>query len=394
MKSHRPRLARRLSQLTAAALVAPLLVELASLVGKPHTGEPSFETFAWSWLLGVPFLTLMTVVAETTERPTRTRLRVEGDDVVLGDGRERLRPDEVVSGVLTPIGVDLLLRGGDALRAEIPRAEAEAVLEALSLGPDRRRAELTLGSETRRLAAGCATLPVLLFGACVLVAVLPNIPRGWGELLVVLIMLGATVGPLLARRLTAPADVVIGAEALIIRRHGRTRRIPLAALRKAEGVSGRLVLEVAPASGEGAAEVLRLPSGDDALAWAAAQRIRAAQQAAGHAAVVPDLDPAGRSLPDWRKALSGLRRADGEYRRAQLHDDDLLAVLQDGSAPAEARIGAALALREGAEPSEARTRVRIAAEACADEELRAALEAAAAEEVAEGAIRRVMERRG
>jgi hypothetical protein len=401
MKLRRRRLARRLSQLTAAAMVAPMvlvvlraLMEMAGMVLDRH--GPSAESTAWSWLLGVPALAIAAAVAGALERPKRTRLRLDGDDVVTIDpfGDERFRRADILSGVVTPTGVDLLLRGGETLRAELPREEAEALLEALSLGPARRRAELTLGSENRRLGAGCLALPISITLAALLIAgFLSGLPLGWKDATFALFVLAAVLFSLYARRLAAPADLVIGADAVTLHRAGLTRRIPLSAIRKADTVAGQLVLELVPARAGAAPEVLRLPSGDAALAWAAAERIRAAQRAAGHsAAAIPDLDPAGRSLASWREALARLRRADGEYRRAQVRDEELLAVLQDGQAPAKLRIGAALALREGAAAVEARTKVRIAADTCADEELRAALEAAAAEEVAEGAIRRVVER--
>jgi hypothetical protein len=386
-----------------APMVLMVLDQLAKKLGVT-LDPPGFATgmAAQAWFFGVPALAALSAAFTGEESPKPANLRLQGDILVVTyfQGEDRVPRDAVHSGVRTPIGVDLLLRGGTAIRAEMPAAEAEALLEALQLGPDRRRAELTLGNENHRLAVGCAAFPVtVVLALLVTIIIKDSLPQAHRDPAYLLAVLAATAAPLLLRRLFAPADLVIGADGVVIRRSGRTRRVPLSAIRKTDTVAGRLVLEIAPRGGDGPPEKLHLPTttdaADAALAWAAAERIRAAQRIAGHAAAaIPELDPAGRSLASWREALARLRRADGDYRRAQVRDEELLAVLQDGQAPAKLRIGAALALREGAAAVEARTKVRIAAETCADEELRAALEAAAEEEVAERAIRRVVERKG
>ncbi|HTN88222.1 MAG TPA: hypothetical protein VL242_31295, partial [Sorangium sp.] len=86
-----------------------------------------------------------------------------------------------------------------------------------------------------------------------------------------------------------------------------------------------------------------------------------------------------RGLPAtaWRAALRRLVSESGaDYRTAKLTREQALAVLEDGAAPAELRIGAALALsawRDG----QTVERLRIAAEGCASRDVRLALEQAA-----------------
>ena len=398
-----PRVARRLSQLTAALLVGPLplfaLFELQDAlrlhVLDPH--HPWWVSLALAWLFGVPALTAATALASALETPGRAHVRVEDGSLLVGwRGREDRHPAHtLVTALLTTRGLELHLADGRVLRAEMAFADAEATQEALALGPERRRAVLTLGSEGHRLAAGCVAFPVGWVLLMVMVAFLESwLPRVFRAAPGFLGLCVPFLLPQLARRLTAPADLAIGTDGLVLRSPGRARRIELGSIVAAEAQHGDLVLMLAPPAPGAEREILRIHTGNADLAWGAAERIRVTKRIAAQpgSAPIPDLDPAGRSLPAWREALSRLRRGDGEYRRAQVREEDLLAVLQDGQAPAKLRIGAALALCEGAAATEARTKVRIAAGTCADEELRAALEAAAAEEVAEGAIRRVVER--
>jgi hypothetical protein len=83
-------------------------------------------------------------------------------------------------------------------------------------------------------------------------------------------------------------------------------------------------------------------------------------------------------LAEWRRRLHQL--VHGGYREHAVHADDLGIVLDDASATASQRIGAALALAEERSPEFGR-RLRIAADRCAEPRLRIVLE-----RVAEGEI--------
>lgn len=85
-----------------------------------------------------------------------------------------------------------------------------------------------------------------------------------------------------------------------------------------------------------------------------------------------------RTHAEWLAALTKLREAEGGYREAVVRDDDLWRVVEDPSASADARGGAAMLLRRSLD-DEGKARVRVAAEATASPKLRVALDAAAGE---------------
>ena len=96
------------------------------------------------------------------------------------------------------------------------------------------------------------------------------------------------------------------------------------------------------------------------------------------------LERRGRTVRAWRVALAELvREASSGYRTAMLPKEQALAVLEDGHAPGELRIGAALALTVGGRAGEhtlprgvdadTALRLRIAVETCVNQEVRTAL---------------------
>lgn len=84
------------------------------------------------------------------------------------------------------------------------------------------------------------------------------------------------------------------------------------------------------------------------------------------------LERKGRSVRAWSSALDELlREAGGGYRKAMLSKDQVAQVLEDSKAPAELRIGAALALSPN-DPLTA-ARLRVAIETCVNPAVRLAL---------------------
>lgn len=77
-------------------------------------------------------------------------------------------------------------------------------------------------------------------------------------------------------------------------------------------------------------------------------------------------------MGQWREAMGALLGAAG-YREEAVSADDLEGVMRGGTATAEQRAGAALALM-ASDPARHATGVRIAAEALAEEPARRALE--------------------
>lgn len=83
------------------------------------------------------------------------------------------------------------------------------------------------------------------------------------------------------------------------------------------------------------------------------------------------LERAGRSLAAWRAGVERAALTAGDFRNVGLTSDQIEGVLADPAAPADQRLGAALALRAQGSSLE---RVRIAAVATAAPRLRVALE--------------------
>jgi len=93
------------------------------------------------------------------------------------------------------------------------------------------------------------------------------------------------------------------------------------------------------------------------------------------------------SVREWMQHIGTLRG--GNYRALHVPDEALWRVVEDPSARADERAGAALALRDGLD-DDGRARLRIAASACDSTRLRVAMEAVIDDE-AEGRLERTFE---
>jgi len=96
------------------------------------------------------------------------------------------------------------------------------------------------------------------------------------------------------------------------------------------------------------------------------------------------LERGGRSIAEWKEAVRRVALSDAGFRQQPLRHDDFERVLADPTAPADRRVGTALALR--ALDERAAVRIRVAAEGSANERLRVLLEAASDGEVDEDAL--------
>ena len=84
-----------------------------------------------------------------------------------------------------------------------------------------------------------------------------------------------------------------------------------------------------------------------------------------------------RSPEDWRRALAG-QAPESAYREIAIPPASLLATVEDGEAPADVRVGAAIALRRAGLDEIGRARVRVAGQLSRDPKLRVSLTATAA----------------
>jgi hypothetical protein len=187
-----------------------------------------------------------------------------------------------------------------------------------------------------------------------------------------------------------PPSSGTGADGIIVRR----RFIPYASIRR----RSRRYIEPG-----GEHLVLHLDSGEEVVFRVSAihEEARAALLArldteiaayreAARQAVLAALDRGEQSLSDWRKALGRLTTASDGYRSASVALADVQETLDNVAAPAERRIGAAIALAGAGDP-DAPERIRVAAEACAEPRLRIALTSIAAGEADDDAVEEALQ---
>lgn len=310
---------------------------------------------------------------------------------LIRDEKERRIPRGLIAeGILRPGSapeVELHLHGGETLRLVFEKqAFAVALLDALELGPAKRRAAIALGEQSnvawRRLFGVGGTLVGGLMLGSILLAVFSYSFPEIGEVLArsgLLIMLGATLLVLRALRYT---EVTIGSDGLVIMRPFATKFVDFSRIAQVNPAGTTLVIHYR----NGKVEEIRGASAT--AAQAAAERAQEAMEQARQAESASRsgwLERRGRSLRNWRAAVVAALRPASEYRSAAHGPDDAQRILEDPKAQAEQRVGAALALVGSGEPRAAE-KVRAAAAACANTRLRVALSSAADEDADLAAI--------
>jgi hypothetical protein len=106
----------------------------------------------------------------------------------------------------------------------------------------------------------------------------------------------------------------------------------------------------------------------------------AAHRGADASRTVASLVRGGRTTEEWLRAVTSSTDDVASFRVPAVPEEVLIAVVGDETAPADARVAAAVALRRTSQSTHAREAVRIAAEACAEPKLRIALESAASDD--------------
>lgn len=270
--------------------------------------------------------------------------------------------------------------------AEAEESEALEMLWALGLDPGSKRAEFNASSP---LYATLGRNLLFIFGM-----------MGVGFLLALLLTaLGARapVIPLLVLPMffggMLPSKIAVGVDGVLVRWLWQKKFIPMAQIASvARGADDRIVrLQLV----DGREEILYTSMrrrGSFASKWASQHRdavlarigeAMMAYRARGTGADVSALVRRGsRTRTEWLEALRKLRESEGGYRDTVVRDDDLWRVLEDPSAPEDARGGAAMLLRRSLDDA-GKARVRVAADATASPKLRVALDAAAGDEADE-----------
>lgn len=370
----------------AGAFLGAFLLIFAMTVLVARTSQFPFGPFfvaAW-------FFAPAALVAYLGRPRHGVQLEVEADTLRfrVGGSRRVVRIGDVAGShvVAETNTLVLLLNGGSKVEVRLDGVPAGEVLRSFGLDLERRALSAplrgTLGSFVKGLLAFMATMAAAT-------AALDPVAHLWTLLLAPLLATAATV--LVVRRFGSPR-VIVGADGLRITGGLRTVFVPFSEITGIGSVQatldgqdgGGIVVERRTGS-------LMLPtvgqSRDESAALAT--RIREGMARFGETVARPlaALERNGRSLTEWRGDLERWIVAGGSFRDPALGKDDLERVLADARAPAERRVGAALALRVADETAVAR--IRVAAETCANEELRAAFEAVADDAIDEGTLSRL-----
>ncbi|MBX3187757.1 MAG: hypothetical protein KF819_12110 [Labilithrix sp.] len=274
-------------------------------------------------------------------------------------------------------------RARDGVDIEIADDEGvRALLDALELAYDAHVATFSveegpLRSPGRRLLAR----GLVIAGALAIVGGVLLVARR--EELVLLAMAPLLlVYALVVPRARLHADVVLGADGLVVRFHGKLRTISLASIIEARSVKNEVTLVLGDES-----VLLRFGPDADVGSVQSASFVARLRQARVRLEGPREREPVEallargtRAADAWVEHLRAIGAGDDGYRTARVPDEALWRVVEAAGSEPTARVGAMIVLREraaerGAE--EVSPRLRVLAERTAGHDLRAAMEAAA-----------------
>ncbi len=226
-----------------------------------------------------------------------------------------------------------------------------------------------------RLFSGCFALLVAFVLSPLLVAPLLPWLKGMGPTATGLVLVGCviTIATAVFRYRTHQV-VRVGTDGVSISSRFRTRFVPFDRVetvgRGARGLGSHFVLALR--GGEEVTLRADVLAPDDATALAGRLESELARRRArgGASSFKMVLSRAGRPIGEWRRSVRSFRLGAGGYRDDALTEADAAHALDDALAPADVRLGAALALATHAEGS---ARVRVAAGTVAHPRLRVAL---------------------
>lgn len=369
------RIAAKILPIVAAAYVGGMI--------RDYAGEVRFFVYA---LFAVLFLKLV----KRNARP-RVRARIKATDEGLEIDGSRIAKRDIASGHFQP-GVPAVVRLLDRSErvlldaAVTGEAQGRALLAAVDLDPRHKRAEFKAGSLLYATRAR-----ILLFLAVATLALVGGTSAFTN---------GGPFAPLmflpfaLAMGLGAwPSKLTVGADGVLLQWLGTKRFFPIAQIAKA-AEAGPTSIRLTLTSGEEVTLPIGVPtprhffSEKDLVTenlkiiLARIQETLDLRDGVGNAQPLASLVARGkRSAKDWLDALRKLKADHGAYRDIAVRDDALLQILEDPSAPEDARAGAAFLLRDSLD-DEQKTRVRVAADASASPRLRVALDAVTKDDAA------------
>ncbi|XYH94755.1 hypothetical protein ACMHYB_44085 [Sorangium sp. So ce1128] len=386
---------------SVALLVEPLAGPLATSVLMPFALLGSLLALVSAMcMLYAPFAWLAAAVGSSGAAVVRvgSALWIERP----GDRRSFSLPS-LTSARLSSSGGEVALRtdDGDIIRVRVDDpGDAERLVGAIAAGRARGTWSARLYDDVppplrRRLFVGIAALVSLICWSVLDADVALSLGAVTGA--------AAWVLAALLREGSARRVLVAGSDGLSLRDDAGERFIPFSCIERVEETA--LGVELVLAGGKELQltlvplQLLRDPR-ETGLSMVLAERRREHLLAllrersgrgapeAGRASAL--LERRGLPATAWRAALRRLVSESGaDYRTAKLTREQALAVLEDGAAPAELRIGAALALSAWRDGQTAE-RLRIAAEGCASRDVRLALEQAAEGDVEDWMLERAL----
>ncbi|MFO0548412.1 MAG: hypothetical protein U0271_08505 [Polyangiaceae bacterium] len=366
-------------------------------------GPPSWLAFA---LLSLEAAGLLPAawVYRGARSPAVARCDEHGLTLVVG-GVERKIPAEKIRSALVVEGrpsarLELRLDDEEALTLRYSSTQAaQAALSALRLSTQQRAERIPLYNEASRLlnqiggaviGAMVSGLPAFMFGASrgpfgVLFAVFTLVPFA---------IFGASIFSKLLPSITIGADGV----AFSTRQDTRLRFVAYRDLdyfslnqRNINRLPNANVIDLHEKDGT-CTQISYFDRTERSLAESVFKRLleAVAERKDGggeNVAPIAELEDRGESVGEWLARLQKLARRDESYRAEGIDDARVDALVEDGAASPQQRVGAAMLLRIRS-PAEGRERIRVASTACADPETRAALLAVAEADADDEALER------
>jgi len=368
-------LARRLGWAATLCGVAPCMLGLAM----PSRLEPVGSVLL-AVLACAPLIAIAAAITGWvgTRRPGRIRIERNVLRLLYGTKERAIPLTDIVHGWYVPgypARVEWSLRNGTVIRAAITEAhDADALLTASGVDVKKRTVSMRLGTGPGLFALGALGFVLSVCPSTIIAAMFEHSMGRFGEARGAIWLAVVVAGIAASIALFGPPRLTIGADGISIHRRFGARFIPYTEIEVVKNDPLEIILFFYGNQRQVRIPVAELPLEQRrALYTRIEESRRATRVRVDPAASVEMLDRNDRPLAEWRATLANLLRSREGYRVAAMHRDDVVRVLMDPTAPAERRIGAALALTSE-RPDDGVAQVRVAAEACASDPLRVALQ--------------------